>query len=284
MDVLASGPVQALVIINVILTLSLMFSFVAGVWSLGLPGFMCLGAYASSWLTVEGGWAIGPALLVGMAASTIGSIPFGLLALRTRGIYLAIATLAAAELIVLFFSHFEPMGAVTGYVGMPYLEVVWMWAILGVVVLGSAWLYSARLGKAMIAVGSNPLVAACNGISVPAVQLLALSLGAALAGLAGGLFAHYYSFISPGNFGFDRTINILLFLVAGGFTPLGAIVGAAVLTLVPQYVRGLEAWAPAMYGVIVILIMATMPGGLFPKNRFASLRRRLVARSPTETA
>lgn len=275
MDILLSEPVQALVIINVILTLSLLFPFVAGVWSLGLPGFMCLGAYTASVLTVEAGWAIAPALLAGSAAATVGSVPFGLLALRTHGIYLAIATLAAAELIVLFFSHFERVGGVTGYLGMPYLEVPWMWAVTLAVILLSGWLYNARFGKAMIAVGSDPLVASCNGLSVPVVQLAALAIGAALAGLAGGLYAHYYSFISPGNFTFARTISILLFLVAGGLTPAGAILGAAFLSLVPQYIKGLEAWSPAVYGAIVILIMALLPDGVLPKNRFARILRRL---------
>ena len=275
MGVLLSEPVQALVGINVLLTLSLLFPFVAGVWSLGLPGFMAFGAYVAAWSSVTGHLPVPVAIALGALGGGAVSLPFGLLALRIRGIYLAISTLAAAELITLFFSHFKPTGAVMGFTGMPYIEPHWIVVIaLGGFAL-SVWVYRSRLGKAFIAVGSDPTVAACNGLNVPALQLLALALSGAFAGLAGGIFGHYYSFIAPNNFGFSRTIDILLFLVAGGFTPLGAVVGSTFLTLLPQYITALETWAPALYGLIVIVVMAVSPDGLLPKNRLSALMARL---------
>jgi branched-chain amino acid transport system permease protein len=199
--------------------------------------------------------------------------------LRIRGIYLAIATLAAAELITLFFSHFQLTGGVMGYTGMPYLEVRWLLVLTLAILAVSIWIYHSRLGKAMQAVGSDPVVAACNGINVPFVQLLSLGIGGAFAGLAGACFAHFYSFIAPANFAFHRTVDILMFLVTGGLTPLGALVGSTVLTLVPQYVTVLERWAPAVYGVIVMIMMAWMPSGLLPPNRLSRWRIRRHARS-----
>ncbi len=266
-----SDPVQALISINLILTLSLLFPFVAGVWSLGLPGFMAVGAYVASWCSTIAGLPIVAGLAAGIVTSVVDSIPFGLLALRIRGIYLAIATLAAAELIMLFFSHFEPTGGVMGFAGIPYIDAYWLLIAAIIVLLLSAFLYRAKLGKAFYAVGSDPVVASCNGLNVPLLQVLALAIGAGLAGLAGGLFSHYYSFISPGNFQFSRTVDILLFLVAGGLTPLGALAGSFTLTLVPQLSAALETWAPALYAVVVIVIMTFMPGGVFPKNRLSSL-------------
>jgi branched-chain amino acid transport system permease protein len=266
-----SDPVQALVSINLILTLSLLFPFVAGVWSLGLPGFMAVGAYVASWCSTNAGMPILAGVSLGVVASVIVSIPFGLLALRIRGIYLAIATLAAAELIMLFFSHFEPTGGVMGFAGIPYIEAYWLVIAAVIVLILSTFLYRAKVGKAFYAVGADPVVASCNGLNVPMLQMLALAIGAGLAGLAGGLFSHYYSFISPGNFQFSRTVDILLFLVAGGLTPLGALAGSFTLTLVPQLSAALETWAPALYAVVVILIMTFMPGGVFPKNRWTTL-------------
>lgn len=267
MEVLLSEPVQALIAINVLLTLSLLFPFVTGVWSLGLPGFMAVGAYGSAWLTTSMGWPVGWALCAGAAAGALVTLPFAMLTLRIREIYLAIATLAAAELILLFFAHFKPTGAVMGMAGIPYLDTTWVVGLaLAAIVLASI-IYNSRFGKALVAVGSDPVVASCHGLNVPALQFTALAIGGALAGLAGGCFAHYYSFISPGNFGFHRTTDILMFLVVGGFTPLGAVVGAMVLTSVPQVVTALERWAPALYGVIVLLMAIYMPAGLLPKNR-----------------
>lgn len=286
MGVLTSEPVQVLISINVLLTLSLLFPFVTGVWSLGLPGFMCMGAYASSIATVHLGLPVAAGLALGVVAGAVVTLPFGLLTLRVQGIYLSIATLAAAELITLFFSHYELTGGVMGYTGMPYLDAPIVLGLAVGMVLLSLAIYRSQLGKALIAAGSDPMVASCNGLNVPALRLTALMIGGALAGLAGGIFAHYYSFISPGNFGFNRTVDILLFLVAGGFTPLGAVFGSATLTLVPQFITALESWAPALYGAIVIAIMAVVPDGIFPKNRLSRvagvlMRKPAAARTPT---
>lgn len=280
-----SEPVQALVSINLILTLSLLFPFVAGVWSLGMPGFMAVGAYSAAWFSTNMGLPITLSLFFGVVISAAISIPFGLLSLRIHGIYLAIATLAAAELITLFFSHFEPTGGVMGFAGIPYVEAYWLVAAAVLMFFISLVVYRSRFGKALFAVGADPIVANCNGLNVPVLQMLALAIGAGLAGLAGGLFSHYYSFISPANFQFSRTVDILLFLVAGGLTPLGSLAGSFTLTLVPQLSSSLETWAPALYALVVIVLMAFMPGGIFPKNRLSKLAERVGLRrkaSPTD--
>jgi len=271
LDILLSEPVQALVAINVLLTLSLLFPFAAGVWSLGLPGFMAVGAYLSTWLTMQMGWQVGPAIAVAGLAGAASTIPFALLTLRIRDIYLAIATLAAAELIVLFFSHFKPTGAVMGMTGMPYLEVHWLLILATGCVVASSLLYNSRFGKVLVAAGSDPMVAACHGLNMPTFQFASLAIGGLLAGMAGACFAHYYSFISPGNFGFHRTTDILMFLVVGGLTPLGAVLGAMILTTIPQVITSLEKWAPAMYGCIVLLMAVFRPAGLLPKNQLVKI-------------
>lgn len=285
MSALLSEPVQVLVCINILLTLSLLFPFITGVWSLGMSGFMALGAYAASYCSTTLGWSLAASILIGTVTAIVGTIPFGLLALRIRAIYLAIATLSAAELITLFFSHSSPLGGVMGFAGMSPIETSAVISLTLASFAVAVWIFRSRLGKAMIAVGSSPTIAYCTALNVPLLQLTALAIGGAFAGLAGGIFAHYYSFIAPSNFGFNRTVDILLFLVAGGLTPLGAAFGSTVLTLVPQYVGGLDVWAPALYGVVVIVIMAILPDGIFPRNRSRSLVRRLIPGLPhTNTA
>ena len=280
MDALLSEPVQALVAINLLLTISLLFPFAAGVWSLGMAGFMAVGAYTAAYATTTLGWPTWIALALSALTGMVSTLPVGFLALRTRGVYLSIATLAEAELIVLFFSHFEPTGAVMGMTGIPYVGATALMAAAAMAILVSAWLFYSRLGKALVAAGSDPVVASCNGINVPFVQLGSLALSGIFAGLAGGFFAHFYSFISPSNFAAGKVVDILMFLVVGGVTPLGAAIGSTFLTLLPQVAAGLEKWAPAIYAAIVILTMAFMPDGIFPKNRVATWLKSLRGRPP----
>ena len=269
-----SEPLQALVAINLLLTLSLLFPFAAGVWSLGMSGFMATGAYTAGYATTEWGWSPAPAIGLGALAGMVSTLPVGLLATRVRGIYLSIATLAEAELIILFFSHFEPTGDVMGMAGIPYVAAEPIVLCAAAALAVSAWLFAARFGMALIAAGSDPMIASCCAVNVPAVRAAALALSGILAGLAGGFFAHYYSFISPANFAASRVVDDLMFLVVGGLSPLGAAVGAIGLTLLPQISGGLELWAPAIYGVVVVATMAVLPDGLLPKNRLAGLWRR----------
>jgi branched-chain amino acid transport system permease protein len=278
MGTLLSEPVQALVAINLLLTISLLFPFAAGVWSLGMSGFMAVGAYTAGYGTTVLGWSPAAAIAVGAVAGMVSTLPVGLLAMRTRGVYLSIATLAEAELIILFFSHFEPTGDVMGMSGLPYVgaDPIMVAALCGLVL--SVCLFGSRVGKALIAAGSDPVIASCNAINVPAIRAGALALSGIFAGLAGGFFAHFYSFISPENFAATRVVDDLMFLVVGGLTPLGAAAGAVGLTLLGQASGALEQWAPALYGVIVIVTMAVAPDGLFPKNRITMLSRRLRPR------
>lgn len=278
-----SEPVQALVAINLLLTLSLLFPFAAGVWSLGMSGFMATGAYAAGYASTVWNWDPTASIALGAAAGCVSTVPVGLLATRVHGIYLSIATLAEAELIILFFSHFEPTGDVMGMTGIPYVGAGPIVLSAALALLAAGWLFAARFGKALVAAGSDPLIASCCAVNVPAVRAAALAVSGVLAGLAGGFFAHFYSFISPANFPASRVVDDLMFLVVGGLTPLGAAVGAIGLTLLPQVASGLELWAPAIYGVVVIATMAVVPDGLFPKNRLAFLWRR-AARARTVTA
>lgn len=275
MDVLASGPVQVSILIDILLTLSLLFPFLAGVWSIGMPGFMCIGAYVAAVATTEYGVSVGVAIVISALAAMAACLPFALLAFRIRHIYLAIATLSASELILLFFSHSERFGGVGGYVGMPYLPVGTIALVTLIIVALCFLIYLSRFGTAIAAAGIDPLVASCNGVNVRLTQMLALLIGAALGGIGGALYAHYYGFISPATFGFHLTANILMFLVIGGLTPQGAIIGAAILGFIPQYITGLKAWAPALYAAVLILSVAFAPAGLLPRRAFARLASKL---------
>jgi len=207
--------------INLILALSLYFPLSAGQLSLGQGGFMAIGAYVASWLTAVLGWPWPVAFAVGAAAAGAVGALVGLPALRVRGIYLVLMTMAFGEIVRVFFLNFAPTGAAQGFRGMPFVT------------------------------------------SLPVV-----------AGLAGALWAHYVQFIEPEEFGFARSVMPFTFVVVGGIeTFWGALVGAAVLTVLPEWLRFLKEWRLALYALAMLAVMIVRPQGLIDHRLLAAMRR-----------
>src|SRR5690606_30597892 len=169
-----------------------------GQLSLGNAAFMALGAYGSSWLTVQAGLPITLALVIaGLGCSVIGVV-IGFPALRLKGIYLAIATLGFGEMVRSFFLNFDAMGGASGYHGMMLISVgyIWMWAggaLLLVIVLERS-----RLWLEFRAVHDDETAASLVGVHTVAIKVGAFGFGAAIAGVSGGLFAHHHLYIEPG--------------------------------------------------------------------------------------
>jgi branched-chain amino acid transport system permease protein len=266
--------------INVILGLSLYFPLAAGQLSLGQSGFMAIGAYAASWLTAGQGWPWPVAFATGaLAAALVGAL-VGLPALRVRGIYLVLLTLAFGEIVRVFFLNFAPTGAAQGYRGMPFVTTLPLVAGL-VVAVGvlAARTARSRVGRALAAVRTDELAADVVGVDVTRMKLAAFTIGAGVAGLAGALWAHYALFIDPEEFGLHRSITPFTFVVVGGLdTYWGAIVGASVLTLLPEWLRFLKEWRLAFFGLAMVLVMIVRPQGLVDQGMLDGLRR-LVRRA-----
>ncbi len=271
--------------INVILALSLYFPLSAGQLSLGQGGFMAIGAYASSWLTAAQGWPWPAAFALGTAAAAGVGALVGLPALRVRGIYLVLMTMAFGEIVRVFFLNFEPTGAAQGFRGMPFVTTLPLVAALALVVaVLAARTASSRVGRAFAAIKRDELAAEVIGIDVTRAKLVSFSVGAAVAGLAGALWAHYVQFIEPEEFGFHRSVMPFTFVVVGGLeTYWGALVGAAALTLLPEWLRFLKEWRLALYGVAMLVVMVVRPQGLVD-HRLVEAVRRLVPRPLKEGA
>jgi branched-chain amino acid transport system permease protein len=261
--------------INVILGLSLYFPLAAGQLSLGQGGFMAVGAYTASWLTVALAWPWPVAFAVAVAVAALVGAAVGLPALRVKGIYLVLMTMAFGEIVRVFFLNFGPTGAAQGYRGMPFVTTLPLVAALSAVVgvLASRTARS-RVGRALEAVRSDELAADVIGIDVTRAKLTVFAIGAGVAGLAGALWAHYAQFIDPEEFGLHRSIMPFTFVVVGGIeTYWGAIVGAAVLTLLPEWLRFLKEWRLAFFGLAMILVMIVRPQGLVDHRLVHGLRR-----------
>jgi branched-chain amino acid transport system permease protein len=236
---------------------------------------MAIGAYVASWLTATLAWPWPAAFAVGAVAAGIVGALVGLPALRVRGIYLVLMTMAFGEIVRVFFLNFTPTGAAQGFRGMPFVTSLPVVTVLAAAVAAlAARTASSRMGRAFAAINRDELAAEVVGIDVTRAKLASFTVGAVVAGLAGALWAHYVQFIEPEEFGFARSVMPFTFVVVGGIeTFWGALVGAAVLTLLPEWLRFLKEWRLALYGLAMLAVMIVRPQGLIDHRLLVAMRR-----------
>jgi branched-chain amino acid transport system permease protein len=181
--------------------LSVYIILATGQLSLGNAGFMGIGAYVTSYLTVVIGVPVTLALVIAAVVSGVIGAAVGFPALRLRGIYLAMATLGFGEMVRSFLLNFSAMGGSGGFHGMKHITVgyIWLWAggILVLVML----LERSRVWLEMRAVHDDETAANLVGLNTTVIKVAAFGAGAAVAAIAGGLFAHHHVYIVPGHFG-----------------------------------------------------------------------------------
>lgn len=240
--------------------------------SLGNAGFMSIGSYVAAFLTVELHWPLTPALVVAALLASVIGVIVGFPALRLKGIYLTVATLGFGEMVRSFFLVFSPLGGSGGYRGMPHVSVGYIWAwVVGVLIVVSV-LESSRLWLDMRAIHDDETAAALVGVNTTLTKVGAFGCGAAVAAIAGGLFAHHYVYIEPANFGFERSIEFVLAVIFGGSTiGTGSLVGAAFLVLLPEWLRVVADWRLAAFGTMLILILLVRPQGILDRPLLARL-------------
>jgi branched-chain amino acid transport system permease protein len=258
--------------------LSVYVILATGQLSLGNAGFMGIGSYVTAFLTVELHWPLAAALMAAaLAAGAIGVI-VGFPALRLRGIYLAMATLGFGEMVRSFFLNFDRMGGAGGFHGMTHVSLPYIWAWAGGILLLVTVLERSRLWLEMRAVHADEAVAGLVGLNTTATKVGAFGFGAAIAAISGGLFAHHHVYIEPANFGFERSIDFVLAVILGGSTlGVGALAGAGLLVMLPEWLRVLADWRLAAFGVLLILVLLMRPQGLLDR----ALLTRLVPQRGT---
>ena len=214
MNVYVEG-VLALMGINILLALSAYAILATDRLSLGNSGFMAIGAYVSSYLSVNLGWGLLPAFtLGGLTAAAVGLL-VGLPVLRLQGIYFVMGTLAFGEIVRTFFQNFEPTGGAYGMRGMFGTSLGMIYACVAVFLALFLAYGAARAGLAADAVRDDDEAARSIGINVVAVRLLSFAWGALIAGVAGALFAHYALYIESGNFNFLISANAAMSFSSG---------------------------------------------------------------------
>lgn len=263
--------------INIILALGLnIITGVTGQLSMGHAGFMSLGAYTSAILTMQYGVAFPLALLTGALVAAFFGFLIGLPTLRLQGDYLAMVTIGFAEIIRVFFLNFEPGGKAVGLSGIPQeTTFIMVWLLVIIIVVFNAILLKSRTGRALYAIREDEIAAESCGVDTTRMKVLAFVVGAFLGGLGGGLYAHYMFYIDPQVFNFTKSIEILNMVVLGGMGSIpGTILGAIILTILPELLRVVAEYRLLFYGGLLVILMIFRPNGLLGDVRVYDIKKR----------
>jgi branched-chain amino acid transport system permease protein len=258
--------------------LSVYIILATGQLSLGNAGFMGIGAYLSSYLTVAVGLPLTLALVI--AAVTAGAIGVivGFPALRLNGIYLAMATLGFGEMVRSFFLNLGAMGGSEGFHGMQHISNGYIWSWASAILLLVMVLEHSQVWLEMRAVRDDETAAGLVGLNTTIIKVGAFGFAAAVAAVSGGLFAHHHLYIEPGNFSFERSIDFVLAVILGGSTvSLGALVGALLLVMLPEYLRFLAEWRFAAFGALLIAMLLLRRQGVLDRSLFRAFALRRPA-------
>ena len=248
----------------------------AGQISLGHAGFFGLGAYLSGILTATYGW--NPWLAMPTAAIVVGGLAglIGFPILKLKGHYLAMGTLGLGIIIYIVFNETVDLtGGPSGLSGIPNLAL-WgvtfdsdvknyylIWGGTLAVILFSLNLANSRVGRALRAVHDSEVAARVVGVNSRILKVQIFALSALLSSLAGSLYAHTMTFISPASFGFNFSVELLTMVVIGGLGSVyGSFLGSALLTLLPEFLRAAHDYDIIIYGALLMLMVMFMPGGL----------------------
>jgi branched-chain amino acid transport system permease protein len=262
--------------INSILTMGLcLLMGYAGQISLGHAAFYGIGAYSSGILTTQYSFPPVMAFFTGIFFSALVAYLVGKPTLRLKGHYMAVATLGFGEIFFIAFNELAPWtGGPSGLSGIPAIrffgetleETAYLYLVWGVVILiliFSLNMVNSRVGRALRAVHGSELAANAMGVDAARYKVQVFVLSAIYASMAGSLYAHFVTFISPGSFGLMPSIMFLMMVVVGGAgTIWGALLGTAVFTSLPEYLRGLEDYEVLAYGGILMFILLFMPQGI----------------------
>ena len=261
------------------LSLNLLLGY-TGQLSLGHAAFFGIGAYASALLTLRLEWSFWLALPCAALLAAMAGWGIGRLALRLRGAYFVLVTISFAGVISLVSVNW--MELTNGPLGLPGVPapVLGAWSfqtkrayyflVLGATVLAYLVchrLVHSRIGRAFLALRENEALAESVGVDGMRYLVLAAVVSAALAGVAGSLYAHYTRFVSPEVFLFSYTVTMVIMVVAGGKGTLaGPVVGAVLFTIMPEVLREVVAWQWQMlaYGILLVLLIFFLPRGIVP--------------------
>jgi branched-chain amino acid transport system permease protein len=248
----------------------------AGQISLGHAAFFGMGAYISGIITSR--YPVEPFLIIVLAALCVGVLAFviGFPILKLKGHYLAMATLGFGIIMYIIFNETVDLtGGPSGLSGIPNLRIgslifdndwnnyylVWVFTLA--VMLLSINLSQSRIGRALRAIHDSEVAARVMGVNARVLKVQIFTVSAVISAVAGSLYAHIMTFIAPASFGFNFSVELLTMIVIGGLGSIyGSFLGAAILTMLPEFLRVFQDFDIVIYGLMLILMTMYMPGGL----------------------
>jgi len=291
--------------INVILAVGLnLINGTTGQFSIGHAGFMAVGAYGAAFFGVQlaplvsgllGAGAVADAvtfnlaLLIGAALAGMVGLLVGAPTLRLRGDYLAVVTLGFGEIIRILFNNAQFLGAATGYFGndpggLPaYTTFFWVyaWAVVIVVVIRN--LTFSQTGRSLKAIREDEIAAEAMATPTTRLKVLAFSVSAATAGIAGGLFSHMQAGVRPEDFRFEKSIDMIVMIILGGLGSIsGAIFGGIFVAVTLELMRDFQQYRLVLYALLLIVIMIVRPQGVFGTREITDIVRRRVPKPAEE--
>jgi branched-chain amino acid transport system permease protein len=289
--ILSGGYMQHIlnmILINGIMTLGLYVIFgLTGIFSVAQAAFWGIGAYTAALLSTKLGFPWWAGFVIAPLVAAFFGILLGAPTLRLKSHYLTMATIGFAEVVRQVEVNWA--GLTNGSNGVrdipaPDLGFIVLntprkyyylgLALLVLVVVLTSRLRKSRLGRGLEAIRDDGLAADAMGVKLTYLKILAFALSAAFAGLAGAMYAHLVGYISPDVFSLEVAVQILAMLLIGGRSSVtGAVLGAAVVTILPELLRGLQTWWAIIYGIVVLVILAFAPDG------FVGLSKRLWKRA-----
>jgi len=259
----------------VVVGLNLLIGF-SGQISLGHAAFYGLGSYFSGVLTVNYGFPLWPAMAVGMLATGAVAYLIGYPALKLKGHYLVMATLGFSIIIHILMGELDGFtGGHDGLIGIPPLSIAGfdfdtdlknfylIWAFVCAAMLLTGNLLDSSVGRALRAIRGSEVAAASLGVDTAKYKVKVFVLSAMYASVAGSLYAHYISFISPGSYDFYYSIQVVTMVIVGGLGSLwGSLFGAAVLTLISEALHVAKQYHVIAYGIFLCLVLVFLPEGI----------------------
>lgn len=267
-----------LVLIYVMLTLGLNFSLgLTGQASMGHAALWGIGSYCTAILATRLHWPFYVVMPITVLVGVAFGLFIGLPTTRLKGRYLALATMAFGEIVIIVLMNWAKLtGGPNGILGIPAPVIFGLklnttykfyYFSLAVVLLGILFtlsLLSSRFGRAMQAIRENELAAEVIGVPTYRVKVLSFILSSAFASIAGSLYVYMQGYVDPNSFIQFESLRVITMLFIGGAgTVVGPILGAILLTMLPEFVRGLKDYYMLVYGAGVVLLMIFMPTGLY---------------------
>ncbi|MEO8523413.1 MAG: branched-chain amino acid ABC transporter permease [Caldimonas sp.] len=249
--------------INILMAWSVYIVLMSGTLSFANGGFMAIGGYVAGALTVKAGLPLPLAMLVGAVLCALFAMAVAWPSLRTRGVYLILVTIGVSFCVKNAFEATKFFGGVQGMSGLQGTTVWLVWGTVLAVGLGLWLLSRTPMQRIMDAVREDEMAARSLGVSPAYVKTVCLGAGAAIAAVAGAFYAHHMFVITPEHFNIFVSVFVVLYVIMGGVNNLwGPVVGATIMTALPELIRELQAWRPTAFGLAIVILLLVRPEGL----------------------